>query len=42
MPGIVKDHRFWIGIGVGFFVGPMVAKTVRMQLARLKSAGGGN
>jgi len=35
---IIKDNRFWIGAAAGFFVGPMVAKVVRMQLARLKTA----
>lgn len=36
---VLKDHRFWMGAAAGFFVGPMVAKVVRMQLSRLKSAG---
>lgn len=40
MPNILKDSRFWIGAAAGFFVGPMVAKVARMQLARLRAAGG--
>lgn len=40
MPAILKDNRFWIGAAAGFFIGPMVAKVVRMQLARVKAAGG--
>lgn len=39
MPAILKDTRFWIGAAAGFFVGPMAAKVVRMQLARLRAAG---
>lgn len=37
---VLKDHRFWIGAAAGFFVGPMAAKFLRMQLTRLRAAGG--
>lgn len=36
---VLKDGRFWMGAAAGFFVGPMVAKVVRMQLTRLRAAG---
>jgi len=41
MPGIVKDTRFWWGVAAGFFVGPIVAKTVSMQLQKLRARNGG-
>lgn len=28
MSGILKDHRFWIGVGAGIFVWPMVSAKV--------------
>jgi hypothetical protein len=37
----VTDPTFWIGAGIGFFVGPLVAKHLRMQLARLRAASNG-
>lgn len=36
----LKDPVFWGGAAVGFFVGPFAAKMIRMQLARLRAAGG--
>jgi hypothetical protein len=42
MPGIVKDSKFWWGVGAGFFVAPFVVKFARMQLTRIKAAGSGN
>lgn len=36
MFNILKDSRFWIGGAVGFFLGPMVVRTVTNQMSRLK------
>lgn len=37
----VKSPVFWGGAAVGFFVGPLVAKMVRMQLVRVRGAAAG-
>jgi hypothetical protein len=35
----LKDPVFWGGAAIGFFVGPMAAKILRVQLSRLRAAG---